>query len=313
MDAQRGIASGRARELPGSDITPEIFARAFDLVTNRVSVPGGCAQRRRQGGDAEHASAIHHHFAGRLPRGARMENGNAAGKRGWKCDHVAFRISVGVSLRRDDDADCMFGFHRQLHPGQISHRRRPEQGEHVGLQPGQHHLRLRIAKPRIIFDHSWSPGREHDANKKRAAIIHALRRNGVHRRPDDLVLNAIEQRRRHNPGRGVRAHPTGIRTRITIAGTLAGVAGALFAFSKGSISPEVLSVPRSVDALVMVLLGGVQTLTGAVWGAGLFTWLEDSVSREIEYWRAAIGAVIVLLVLAFPQGVAGFVKERLAR
>jgi branched-chain amino acid transport system permease protein len=91
------------------------------------------------------------------------------------------------------------------------------------------------------------------------------------------------------------------------------VAGALFAFSKGSISPEVLSVPRSVDALVMVLLGGVQTLTGPLWGAGLFTWLEDSISREIEYWRAAIGAIIVLLVLAFPQGVAGFVKERLAR
>jgi branched-chain amino acid transport system permease protein len=100
---------------------------------------------------------------------------------------------------------------------------------------------------------------------------------------------------------------------FTIAGTLAGLAGALFAFSKGSISPEVLSVPRSVDALVMVLLGGVQTLTGPLWGAAVFTWLEDSVSREIEYWRAAIGAVIVLLVLAFPQGVAGFVKEKLAR
>ena len=117
----------------------------------------------------------------------------------------------------------------------------------------------------------------------------------------------------------LRAEAVGIPVRavqwaaFVIAGTLAGVAGALFAFSKGSISPEVLSVPRSVDALVMVLLGGVQTLTGPVWGAGLFTWLEDSVSREIEYWRAAIGAVIVLLVLAFPQGVAGFAKERLAR
>jgi branched-chain amino acid transport system permease protein len=117
----------------------------------------------------------------------------------------------------------------------------------------------------------------------------------------------------------LRAEAVGIPVRamqwaaFTIAGSLAGVAGALFAFSKGSISPEVLSVPRSVDALVMVLLGGVQTLTGPLWGAGLFTWLEDSISREIEYWRAAIGAVIVLLVLAFPQGVAGFVKEKLAR
>jgi branched-chain amino acid transport system permease protein len=63
----------------------------------------------------------------------------------------------------------------------------------------------------------------------------------------------------------------------------------------------------------MVFLGGVQTLTGPVWGAALFTWLEDATSREIEYWRAAIGAVILLLVLAFPQGVAGFIRERLGR
>ncbi|MGH8668768.1 MAG: branched-chain amino acid ABC transporter permease, partial [Burkholderiales bacterium] len=96
---------------------------------------------------------------------------------------------------------------------------------------------------------------------------------------------------------------------FVLAGALAGIAGALYAFSKGSISPETLSVPRSVDGLVMVLLGGLQTLTGPVWGAALFTWLEDSVSREIAYWRAAIGAVILLLVLALPQGLAGAVRR----
>jgi branched-chain amino acid transport system permease protein len=117
----------------------------------------------------------------------------------------------------------------------------------------------------------------------------------------------------------LRAEAVGIPVRrvqwaaFTAAGTLAGVAGAVYAFSKGSISPEVLSVPRSVDGLVMVLLGGVQTLTGPVWGAALFTWLEDAASREIEYWRAAIGGVILALVLAFPQGAAGFIKQRLAR
>jgi branched-chain amino acid transport system permease protein len=68
-------------------------------------------------------------------------------------------------------------------------------------------------------------------------------------------------------------------------------------------------VPRSVDALVMVLLGGVQTLTGPAWGAALFTGLEDSLSRDFSYWRAVIGAVILLLVLAFPRGVAGHLKR----
>ncbi len=108
----------------------------------------------------------------------------------------------------------------------------------------------------------------------------------------------------------LRADAIGIDVRavqwagFTLAGALAGLAGGLYAFSKGSISPEVLSVPRSVDGLVMVLLGGLQTLTGPVWGAALFTWLEDAVSRGFDYWRAAIGAVILLLVLVFPGGVA---------
>ena len=102
-------------------------------------------------------------------------------------------------------------------------------------------------------------------------------------------------------------------TAFIVAGTFAGLAGALFAFSKGSISPETLSVPRSVDGLVMVLLGGVQTLTGPVLGAALFTWLEDAVSREIAYWRAAIGTVILLLVLAFPLGIEGTLKKWFSR
>jgi len=102
----------------------------------------------------------------------------------------------------------------------------------------------------------------------------------------------------------LRAEAIGIDVRgqqwnaFIVAGWLAGLAGALFAFSKGSISPETLSVERSVDGLVMVLLGGVQTLTGALWGAGLFTWLQDVMARNVEYWRAAIGAVILVLVFA---------------
>jgi branched-chain amino acid transport system permease protein len=117
----------------------------------------------------------------------------------------------------------------------------------------------------------------------------------------------------------LRADAIGIDVRRTqwmafiVAGTFAGMAGALYAFSKGSISPETLSVERSVDGLVMVLLGGVQTLTGPAWGAALFTWLEDALSREFAYWRAAIGAVVLLLILAFPRGIAGYARERLAK
>ena len=97
---------------------------------------------------------------------------------------------------------------------------------------------------------------------------------------------------------------------FVLAGAVCGVAGALFAFSKGSISPEVMAIGRSIDGLVMVLLGGVQTLAGPVVGATVLTWLQDTVARETEYWRAMLGGVILLLVLLFPVGIAGAIRQR---
>ncbi len=96
---------------------------------------------------------------------------------------------------------------------------------------------------------------------------------------------------------------------FVIAGGFAGVAGTLYAFSKGSISPEILHVSHSVDALVMVMLGGIQTIAGPVIGAVSFTWLHDAVARNTEYWRAMLGAIILLLVLLFPRGIAGFAQR----
>jgi branched-chain amino acid transport system permease protein len=103
---------------------------------------------------------------------------------------------------------------------------------------------------------------------------------------------------------------------FVIAGLFAGLAGALFAFSKGSISPDTVSVARSVDGLVMVLLGGLHELTGAVVGAPVFTLLQDSVMRQTPYWRGVLGLVILALVLVFPMGIAGTIAgwaKRLAR
>ncbi|MEO6031295.1 MAG: ABC transporter permease [Burkholderiaceae bacterium] len=100
---------------------------------------------------------------------------------------------------------------------------------------------------------------------------------------------------------------------FVVAGLFAGLAGALYAFSKGSISPDAVGVGRSVDGLVMVLLGGLQTLAGPLVGAVTFTWLQDAVARHTDYWRAVLGAIILLLVLAFPQGIAGFVRQLFER
>ena len=114
----------------------------------------------------------------------------------------------------------------------------------------------------------------------------------------------------------VRAEAIGLDVRrlqwagFAVAGLFAGLAGALYLFSKGGISPEGLSVGRSVDGLVMVLLGGVQALAGPLVGAAAFTWLHDTLARSTDYWRAVLGGTMLLLVLLFPQGIAGFWRRR---
>jgi branched-chain amino acid transport system permease protein len=109
----------------------------------------------------------------------------------------------------------------------------------------------------------------------------------------------------------LRAEAIGIDVRrvhwigFALAGAMCGVAGGLFAFAKGSISPETIDVGRSIDGLVMVLLGGIQSLTGPIVGATVYTVLQDTVMRQTEYWRAMLGAIILALVLLFPDGIAG--------
>jgi branched-chain amino acid transport system permease protein len=107
-----------------------------------------------------------------------------------------------------------------------------------------------------------------------------------------------------------RAEALGINVRrrqwaaIIIAGTSAGLAGGIFAFSKGSVFPDTLSIPRSVDALVMVLLGGLHAPAGSILGAGVFTLLDDLLSR-LPYWRALLGLAVVAIAMFAPGGIGG--------
>ena len=63
----------------------------------------------------------------------------------------------------------------------------------------------------------------------------------------------------------------------------------------------------------MVLLGGLETLTGPVVGAAIFTWLRDALARETDFWRAVLGLAILAIVLLFPQGLVGGLKALYAR
>jgi ABC-type branched-subunit amino acid transport system permease subunit len=99
---------------------------------------------------------------------------------------------------------------------------------------------------------------------------------------------------------------------FAIAGAFCGVAGGLFAFAKGTISPDLAWVSRSIDGMVMVLLGGIQSLIGPIVGATVLAYLQDTIMRQTSFWRGLLGAVILLLVLVFPGGIVGSLDKRLA-
>jgi len=115
----------------------------------------------------------------------------------------------------------------------------------------------------------------------------------------------------------LRAEATGIDTRrrqwlgFGLAGAFAGLAGALYAFHKGSVFPNVLSIPQSIDGLVMVLLGGLDAMSGPLAGTAVYHLLQTEIMRSTQYWRAVLGGVILLLVLVFPQGIVGSLQRML--
>ncbi|MGY4800400.1 ABC transporter permease [Teichococcus aerofrigidensis] len=128
------------------------------------------------------------------------------------------------------------------------------------------------------------------------------------RAPFGLALRA----QRDSPLRAEAVGLDGFRLRwlgFALAAAMAGLAGAVFAYGKGSVFPSFLGIPRSVDALVMVLLGGVQTLSGPILGAVAYIGLQDQLARVTDLWRLLLGLVILALVLFFPRGLAGAIAR----
>ena len=117
----------------------------------------------------------------------------------------------------------------------------------------------------------------------------------------------------------VRAEALGIDVRrvqwqaFIVAGAAAGLAGGLYAFLKGSVFPTVMAIPVSVDGLVMVLLGGVQTVLGPIVGAAVFAGLKIGLASETHFWRIILGTIIISTVIAFPTGIVGFLRDRFQR
>lgn len=126
-----------------------------------------------------------------------------------------------------------------------------------------------------------------------------------------LVFSPFGYALRATRDSGLRSEAVGINNKriqwaaFVIAGTFAALAGALFAYLKGSVFPDNAGIALSVDSLVMVLLGGVETVSGAVVGAIVYKALSIWLVSYTELSKLVMGAVIVVLVVMFPKGIVG--------
>ncbi len=95
---------------------------------------------------------------------------------------------------------------------------------------------------------------------------------------------------------------------FTIAGAVAGLAGALLAAHESYISPSIMHWTRSGDLIVMVVLGGIGTLVGPVVGAVTFLFLEKTLPDYTEHWMVVFGPILLLLVLFARRGIFGWFR-----
>jgi len=96
-----------------------------------------------------------------------------------------------------------------------------------------------------------------------------------------------------------------------LAGLFAGLAGNLFVYFNGFVSPSYLNIVFSASALLMVILGGAGTLVGPALGAAVIVFLENLISAYMERWVLVLGVIYVLVTLFAPGGLVGLVRQRL--
>jgi len=90
---------------------------------------------------------------------------------------------------------------------------------------------------------------------------------------------------------------------FVLSGALAGIAGYFAAAQFGFVAPQMLGWHLSATVLVMVLIGGLRSVTGPLIGALVLIVLEEVLKASTDYWKLVEGFIIILIVLALPGGV----------
>lgn len=96
---------------------------------------------------------------------------------------------------------------------------------------------------------------------------------------------------------------------FVIAGTIAGLAGFLEAAHTSFVTPAYLGWHESGIAIMMVVLGGMGTLYGAVLGTFAVVFLQDLLPAITDHWQIVMGAIVIAIVLFLPKGIAGALNK----
>ena len=133
---------------------------------------------------------------------------------------------------------------------------------------------------------------------------HLLPAGGARRRAANTSLQARALASLGFVPEGIRAHG------FAISSMLAGVAGVLAAQHMQFVSPELMVWTASGEVLVVLILGGIGSLSGAVIGAAGFVLLKHWAAGWTDHWHLAIGALLIVVVLAGGRGLSGLLEGR---
>jgi branched-chain amino acid transport system permease protein len=128
------------------------------------------------------------------------------------------------------------------------------------------------------------------------------------RSPFGMSLRGIREseRRMRTLGYNVWLHKY---VAFILAGAFAGLAGVLWAYYNGFVSPVEVQLITSVETLLMVALGGPGTLVGPALGAGVIVFLKNFVSVYTKRWLLILGGVYIGVILFAPQGIMGALRR----
>ncbi|WP_018130858.1 branched-chain amino acid ABC transporter permease [Effusibacillus pohliae] len=139
------------------------------------------------------------------------------------------------------------------------------------------------------------------------------------RRVADSPLGRTLQAIRENENRAASLGYDVLRFKvvsIVISGVVASLAGAMFGIFQRFVNTSVLSLDKTVEALLATIIGGTGTLIGPVVGAGVIRFAQDALSDLatvhpiFERWLILFGIVYIVIVMFFPKGIVGTLRDK---